>query len=143
MNQRTRKLWIPGGTSLLAASGSLAILLWASMQSRSVWMPKAAFIVWLLLLPLCGAVGAYLSRRAGGERTFRILAGVFPSLTLFIALVFVFVVAMFFERNRFVLEHPGLFLVPFLGWVIFPAVSLGLGTLPFLRKLGKDVVVEP
>ncbi len=142
MNQRTRKLWIPGLFSLLTASGSLAVLLWVSMQSRFVWLPKAAFLGWILLLPLSGALGAYLSRRAGGERTSRILAGVFPSITLFVALAIVFVVALFVERNRFVLEHPAGVLVPFLGWIVMPAVSLAVGTVPFLRGQEKAAIMQ-
>jgi len=50
------------------------------------------------------------------------------------ALSFVFVIAVFLERNPFVLGHPLYFAVILLPWVVLPAAALALGVLPFLRE---------
>jgi hypothetical protein len=47
----------------------------------------AAYLPWLILLPFCGAAGAYLSRRAGGQPALRLVAGLFPVVVLFVWLL--------------------------------------------------------
>ena len=92
------------------------------------------YVVWLLTQPIFGALGAYLSRRGGGERHARLVAGVFPALMFLFALGIVGVIAVFVERNQFVLDHPLYFGMTVLPWVIFPGLALALGVLPFLRE---------
>lgn len=42
--------------------------------------PANEYTVWLMTLPFLGALGAYLSRRAGGTRRDIVISGVFPAL---------------------------------------------------------------
>lgn len=50
--------------------------------------PVNEYTVWLMTLPFLGALGAHLSRRAGGSRRDTIISGVFPAMAwLTIALV--------------------------------------------------------
>jgi hypothetical protein len=89
-----------------------------------------------------GALGAYLSRRGGGERRARLVAGVFPALMFLCSLSFVGVTAVFVEHNQFVLDHPLYFATMIFPWVIFPGLALALGVLPFLREGRSDLAVQ-
>src|SRR4029077_19311483 len=97
MNHRTRTLWLPALISLAAAMFFLMISTQIALEPRviaerfiifhtsttSTSYSFAAYLPWLILLPFCGAAGAYLSRRAGGQRPVRLLAGLFPGIALF------------------------------------------------------------
>ncbi len=89
------------------------------------------YLIWLVTQPVFGAAGAYLSRRAGGNGVARIALGIFPSIAMFGLLFLVGLAAAFVEENTFVLTHPHYFALIVLPWVVFPALSLMLGVLPF------------
>src|SRR5271155_960828 len=158
MNDRTKGYWLPGLVAFTASMMWLMILQLAipirhsryltdhfiaahagsgprleSNIGLQIYYLAAPYLLWLLAQPLFGALGAYLSRRGGGELRARMVAGIFPSLMFLCALSFVFVIAVFVERNPFVLGHPLYFAVILLPWVVFPAATLALGVLPFLR----------
>jgi hypothetical protein len=132
LNHRTRTVWLPGLASLAASmavlmastrAGMLPFFLARGLANQVVYLP------WLLLLPACGAAGAYLSGRAGGERPARAAAGLFPAITLLalgsfltLARVLVFVEPRWFHAS----------LAVTLG-VFVPGVALLLGTQPFLK----------
>jgi hypothetical protein len=63
-----------------------------------------------------------------------VVAGVFPALMFLFALGIVGVIAVFLERNQFVLNHPLYFGTMVFPWVIFPGLASALGVLPFLRE---------
>jgi hypothetical protein len=160
MNARTKGYWLPGLVCFTASMVLLMVLqlsfpiqlplypkscltppevglthtvcgLWdTQMNLYTVAVP---YMLWLLTQPIFGALGAYLSRRGGGERRARMVAGVFPALMFLFALGTVGVIAVFVERNRFVLEHPTYFATMVFPWVILPSFALVLGVLPFLR----------
>jgi hypothetical protein len=72
MNNRVRQLWLPGLLTFIMSMGLLAL---TQIFGPKPWIlswgrPPVAviFIPWLLALPLVGAVGAFLSHRAGGSR---------------------------------------------------------------------------
>ena len=132
LNRRTRTVWLPGLASLGA---SMAVLM---VSSRAGLHPfflarglanQVVYLPWLLLLPACGAAGAYCSSRAGGERPARVAAGLFPAIILL-------ALGSFLTLARLVvLAQPRWFhaaLAVILG-VVVPGVALLLGTLPFLK----------
>jgi hypothetical protein len=132
LNRRTRTVWLPGLASLAASMAVLLASTRAGLHPFFLARGLANLVVylpWLLLLPACGAAGAYLSGRAGGERPARAAAGLFPALTL-LALGFGLTLA-----RVVVLVEPRWFhasLALSLG-VVVPGVALLLGTLPFLK----------
>ena len=97
MNHRTRILWLPALISLAAAMVFLMISTQIALQPRivagrfvtlrtstgSTDYRFAEYLPWLILLPFCGAAGAYLSRRAGGQPLVRLVAGLSPWIALF------------------------------------------------------------
>jgi len=86
MNQRSRTLWLPGLVTLTIASVSLMLMqLFTFSRPRVHWVDGGAVVVafvWLLSLVPCGALGAYLSCRAGGSRRNSVIASLFPSLVM-------------------------------------------------------------
>jgi hypothetical protein len=47
------------------------------------------YTAWLLLLPLVGALRAYLSRRAGGANRAVVISEIFPCFAFFVVLLYV------------------------------------------------------
>jgi len=100
--------------------------------------------IWCLLclLPICGALGGFLSQRNGGSRPQRIAAALFPSEI--IGFLFLLVFADDFALSRFlpgywwntavVLKEFGLTL---LEYVVLPAAFLLLGA-GVAEKIGRD-----
>jgi len=113
LNDRTKRLWLPGmsmlfaSAALLAAFQVLALGLYhalaltpivgsLSMHTRTypelvrnvMRHDSAALMIyfgWLCTLPFLGALGAYWSRRAGSSRSVQIATALFP-LVLFLAI---------------------------------------------------------
>lgn len=151
MNSRTRTMWLPGFVTLTAASLFLFAeemvlvhdpsfyLTGICLQPDHLIVSRAAFcfyLGWLLTQVLCGALGAYLSRRGGGSRLARVIAGTFPALVIFGLCALVIPVSALFERNSYVLHHPaGLAFAIFL-WAGAPGVALLAGASPFLQGTG-------
>jgi hypothetical protein len=160
MNDRTKGYWLPGLIGFTASMVWLMILQLTIPRLRIPWYPAdslaaphvgltqhsissaglqiytlaAPYLLWLVAQPAFGALAAYLSRRGGGERGARLVAGVFPALMFLCALSFVALMAVFVERNQFVLNHPLYFATVVFPWVVFPAAALSLGVLPFVRE---------
>lgn len=137
MNNRTKTLWLPGLAALTAASVLLMLLERIVMLQPRLWWKDSGVLAihasWWILLPLCGAAGAYLSRRGGGQRLARLAAGLFPAIVMLCVFCFVLPVSVLIERNAFVMQHPLYFLLALINWTVVPGLALLLGTLPFLR----------
>jgi hypothetical protein len=134
MNRRTKHIWLPGLMSLAAAMVLLMILIQISLQPRFLGRSPLYMVLlpWLVLLPLCGASGAYQSRRGGGPRWTRLAAGLFPSIAL-LALGSILTLT-----RLVVLAQPRWWygsLAVMIG-IVLPTAALLLGALPFL-KAGK------
>ena len=91
-------------------------------------MPVAVvYVSWLLFLPLIGALGAYVSRRAGGSARAVFFSVVFPTLPYLAFFLIGLPTAMILDdhvaRN---LTIPAFF-VGLSAWVIFPAAALLAG----------------
>ena len=135
MNNRIKSLWLPGCVSLTAAMGLLMLLQRTGFQPRLVWvgsMPLMLYVPWLVALPLCGAAGAYLSRRAGGPWLARVVAGLFPAIVILGLAVLALSSSVVVEPNVFILRHPLHLLFGLFNWIVLPAAALLLGAMPFL-----------
>jgi hypothetical protein len=149
MNDRTKQLWLPALTILLASVALLATFDFAGFHAYYgvLWLrgpvsPRAAYWrfsiynVWLLVLPFLGAAGAYWSRRAGSNRTLQAAVGLSPLLVFLAA--FAAMVHFSFALDG---VPPAKTLLPALAvaairWVVIPGVALLLGVLPFLWGSG-------
>jgi hypothetical protein len=141
MNARTKQLWLPGLVSLTSAMLLLAPLITISMQPRFLGRSPLEMVLlpWLALLPLCGATGAYLSRRGGGDPRARLVAGLFPTIAL-LTLGSILVVTRLLTFARPEWWYGSLALA---FGIILPSVSLLLGALQFLHNsCGSDTPVR-
>lgn len=131
MNDRTRHFWLPGLVSLTSAMILLAIPIAISMQPRFLGRSPLEMVLlpWLLVLPLCGASGAYLSRRGGGNPRARLVAGLFPTIAL-LTLGSILVIT-----RLLTFAHPEWWYgsVALAVGIIFPSVFLLIGAAPFLK----------
>lgn len=131
MNDRTKHIWLPGLVNLAAAMILLTPLISVSMQSRFLGRSPLQMVLlpWLCLLPLCGAAGAYLSRRAGGSLRARLVAGLFPTISM-LTLGSILVVS-----RRLTFAHPEwkYGAIALAVAVILPSVTLLAGAAPFFR----------
>lgn len=142
MNDRTKQLWFPSLVSLSLANAVLMALGKMSLQPHAVvarslsWYPGVSlmltYVHWLAMQPVTGAIGAYLSYRAGGDRRARLVAGLFPSIVMLGLWCVLIPASEIFARNRFVMLHPVYFALGAVGWVLVPGMALLFGALPFL-----------
>lgn len=146
MNQRSRTLWLPGLVTLTLASVSLMVMqLFTFSRPRVHWVDGGAVVVafvWLFSLVPCGALGAYLSRRAGGSRRNSIIASLFPSLVMLAVLCVALPVGLFIERNTYILHHPWYFGLALLTWIVVPGFASLLGALPVLWRMNHRVAPD-
>lgn len=136
MNDRTKGIWVPGLVSLTLAMAFLMILPVTGVQPRFIWMrsgpPLELYTPWLIAQPLFGAIGAYLSRRAGGDRRACLAAGLFPSMVMMVLFCVGFAVSLIVAR-----QLPPISTSAALGqicfWIVLPGLALLVGALPFLK----------
>ena len=147
LNLRTRSVWLPGFVSLAAASLSLfaaeallardpsAYFTNTSLQPVHLFYGVAfrLYLGWLLVQVLCGAVAAFLSRRAQGSLRARLVAAAFPAIVTFAVWILVIPLSALAEHNAFVWNHPLYYLLGIFVWVVPPAIALLAGATPFLR----------
>jgi hypothetical protein len=131
MNPRTKALWLPGLISLAAAMIVFTISTRVGLQPRFLahgLSNAVTYLGWLIPLPFCGAIGASLSRRGGGQRLARLVAGLFPAIAMAALVGFLMLIC------QIVLAKPqGLnFIRGLFFGLILPGVALWLGTIPFL-----------
>jgi hypothetical protein len=144
INRRTKTLWLPALISLAAAMVFLMISTQIALEPRvmaerfvtlhtsttSTSYSLAAYLPWLILLPFCGAAGAYLSRRAGGQRPVRLGAGLFPGIALFGLVSFLTLIGQIVP-----FQHQwSAFVTALLFLMVPPGIALFLGVMPFLRE---------
>jgi hypothetical protein len=151
MNNRTKTLWLPGLMAFAASSILLTILQRLIMMRPTLfialehiirlhptfwWRNQAVviYLCWWVLLPLCGAAGACLSRRAGGTRRACAAASLFPSLVMFCLFCCILPVSMVIDKNSYLMQHPLYFVLAMVNWIMVPGLALILGALPFLQR---------
>jgi hypothetical protein len=136
MEKRIRQLWIPGFLALILSMLFLTALYRLGLRARLVWSGPNAILLytpWLAGLPLIGALGAYVSSRAGGSRATVLFVSVFPALALTFAFLFMFPFSLAvelivgrpidFSREATVLLKDGI------GWIVAPRTALLAGGL--------------
>jgi len=135
MTNRVTQLWLPGFVTFLLSAGLLAL--------NEIFGPKPFalmrvgqppivlfFIPWLFSLPLVGAVGAYLSHRAGGSRRAIFASILFPVLPFLASILVVLPVSLVLDRFVAHSIAPMSLLMALLGWVLAPGAALLAGGLP-------------
>jgi len=142
MTNRVTQLWLPGLATFLLSTGILAVMQILRLKpwilAKNGDLPVAGLCVWwLILLPLVGAIGAYLSWRAGGSRRAILLSIVFPVLPFLASILAVLPVSLIFDK--FIAHNiaPMSLIFALFGWVLAPAAPLlagGLLTQHFLSR---------
>ncbi len=144
MNDRTRSLWIPGLASLTGAMGILMLMNRIGIEPRIFWYGSMAglelYLPWLMVLPVFGGLGAYLSQRANGQFKARLAAALFPAIVLFGFLCLGIIISAAIERHLPWRMLPVLFALTVFNWVLLPGAALLLGALPFMRSSEKSEV---
>src|SRR5713226_1542444 len=137
MKKRLHQLWIPGFLTLILSMVFLVTLQELGLQPRIVSLrgPGSAllYLPWLLSLPFLGALGAFLSSRAGGSRRTVLLATTFPALALTAAFLLMFPIGLFVERIigrrvSFSVVATAI-LRDWIGWIVVPGAVLLAGGL--------------
>jgi hypothetical protein len=135
MNKRTKNLWLPAMATILGASFAMTCFNgWASVLvgcRRARWRYPYDW-PWLAALPLFGALGAYLSRRAVGPvlSRSRLVAGL-------AAVLWLLLMSFSIEPVELAVNAFSQFLCYAYGvanWVAIPGFALLLGASPFLRE---------
>ena len=139
MNPRVKGLWLPG----LLTFGMCMILLdlcqrfgpppfVLNLEHPPVLM---FYTRWLLMLPPAGAIGAYLSKRAGGSPPMVLLSSIFPVLPF--GVVFLIALPAGLLLSGALSHHivAASFLNLMTGWVVAPGAALlaGCATVQFAR----------
>ncbi|HEX4543732.1 MAG TPA: permease prefix domain 1-containing protein [Candidatus Acidoferrum sp.] len=135
MTNRVTQLWLPGLLTFVLSSGILALL---QIFGPKPWilamrgnLPLGVLnIPWALLLPLVGALGAYLSWRAGGSRRAILSSIIFPVLPFLASILVVLPVSLIFDQLIAQNIAPMSLVMALLGWVLVPGVALLAGGLP-------------
>ena len=136
MTNRVRQFWFPSLLTLLLSMGLLMLIQsfgpnpWIAAR-RSGWSLIApvpvVYLPWLFLLPFIGAMGAYLSNRAGGSQRAMFSSIVSPVLPYLVFFLLALPATALFNES---LGHNIMFLALFLGllvWVVAPGAALLTG----------------
>ena len=139
MQERVWQIWIPSLVTLVSSTVVLSGLIGTGTRPI-IWHPEEPrgvilYIPWLLLLPLIGAVGGYLSRRAQGSGWQVYVAGLFPALAMGLVMMLIFPFA-FVINPQVAPQFKFISLMAMVvSWVVLPGIALCIGVaLQGLRK---------
>jgi hypothetical protein len=142
---RVRQIWVPSLVTLSASFGVMAVVIGAGIQPiiSHPGEPRGIilYLPWLLVLPLIGALGAYLSRRAQGTGWRAYLVGAFPAVAILVA--FLLILPFRLAIDPYVVHdfQLGALVSTILSWTILPGIALCIGVaLEGLRKSRVDAV---
>jgi len=138
MTNRVKQFWLP---SLLTLLLSMVLLMLIQLFGPNPWTPATGgrlrmmpmavvYVSWLLTLPLIGAMGAYLSIRAGGSPRAVFSSIMFPVFPYLAFVVIGLPLALILDDHVAHNITIPAFFVGLSAWVIFPAVALLVGGLP-------------
>lgn len=136
MQKRLQQLWIPGFLTLILSTFSLMAVQTGGFQPPILWNgrePILVYVPWLVTLPFIGALGAYVSSRAGGSRGTALLASVFPVLALTGAFLLMFPIDVIVKWIMRIEVNFGIVATSILrdgiGWLLLPGAALLAGGL--------------
>ncbi|PYT49356.1 MAG: hypothetical protein DMG44_10810 [Acidobacteria bacterium] len=134
MNDRVRQLWLPGLLTFVLSMGLLELVQKFGPRPFVLDLDKGTPVLmfytsWLLTLPLAGAMGALLSKRAGGSPRILAISSVFPVLPF--GVVFLIAIPAGLLIGHSLAHHivAAAFLTMMFGWVLVPGVALLSGGL--------------
>src|SRR6267378_7837902 len=153
MQKRVHQLWIPGFLTMALSIVFLVTLQKLGFNARMVsWRDSDIFFFapWLVSLPFLGALGAYISSRAGGSRGTALLASIFPALALTLTFLLMFPIDMIIEpiigRQVDFNIVAAVLLKDGIGWILVPGAALLAGgllaQLLLSRRLGRGQIVR-
>jgi len=134
MTNRVKQLWLPGLLTLALTIGLLSFAPRFSFHPIILSLaPGAPFLrlypSWLMLLPLAGAIGAYLSKRAGGSLRMVLLSSLFPVLLFVVVFMIVIPAGLLIAHSISNQIIARAFLNMTVGWVLAPGMVLLAGGL--------------
>lgn len=134
---RVRKLWAPLlATFLISVAVQSVALRVPQLPPWVFFTPNGVSIVlaplWLLALPFIGAIGAWLSLRAGGNPRDRLLAALGSAWLNGAIMTLGVPLSMIVERQFSLSVKLTAYIVYMIASCLIPAVLLALGTLPWL-----------
>jgi hypothetical protein len=136
MKKRVLRLWVPGFLTLILSMLLLTALYRLGLRARLVWSGPNAILLytpWLAGLPFFGALGAFISSRAGGSRANALFVSVFPALAL--AGAFLLMLPIGFAVEGITGGHgdfgsvAAVLLKDGIGWTLVPGAALLAGGL--------------
>lgn len=138
MTNRVRQLWLPGFLTLFASMILLMIIEFFGPRPQIVqlrgWSMIApvmvVYVPWLLALLFIGALGAYLSHRAGASQRVVLLSILFPVLPHLCFCLIGFPMALILEEHFAHSILASAILLGFVAWVLLPGTALLAGGLP-------------
>lgn len=132
MNTRVQQFWLPALITFFLSQ--VALMLIGTLGPKLYISPAAIHLrllspntLWLATLPLIGALGAYLSTRAGGSAKSMISAITFPVVPFLVFILIGLPLAMALDDHVARGVNLPLFLIGFSAWVVFPAMALVAG----------------
>jgi len=144
MTNRIKQLWLPGFSTFVLSTCIFELFEifgpkpW--IVARSGDLPLLVFqMPWLLSLPLVGAMGAYLSWRAGGSQRVMLSSVVFPVLPFLASILVVLPFSLFFDHFIGHSSAPMAGLMALIGFVLAPGVALLAGGLPIQFFLSRSL----
>lgn len=141
MTNRVKQLWLPGLLTFTLSMVSLELAQKFEPRPFVLDLDRGTpvlmfYISWLLILPLAGALGAYLSKRAGGSARMVLVSSIFPVLPF--AVVFMIAIPVGLVISHALAHHivTAAFFTMTIGWVLAPGLALLVGGLlvQFLRS---------
>jgi hypothetical protein len=139
VNKRVTQFWLPAVVTLFLANTLLPVIQafgprWTPSPTPAGligWSPGAmVYVAWLVSLLFVGALGAYVSRRAGGSMRVEFMLLVFPVLPYLTFFLIGLPLHMILdERIARNVTVPAL-LIGLAAWVILPGSALLSGGLP-------------
>ncbi len=137
MNSRVTRFWIPGLLTFVVSMSLLAAIEKFDPKPSVFYLgndmrttPSLIFYIpWLAALPLIGAMGAYLSNRAGASVRAVLVSSIFPILPSIAVFSVVLPVGLIIDRQVGVTVAAASLLRGVIGWVLIPGMALLAGGL--------------
>ena len=140
MQNRVKQIWIPGLVTLFAAYALLALMQFVGLRAMVSHPGEPRGIVlylpWMVCLPLIGAIGAYLSRRAQATGWRVYFAASLPALALGVFFLLISPLAFVLDPHVPLSIKATALAAGLVNWVFLPGIALCIGVaLQRLRKM--------